>query len=137
VTAFCPEVFQSLASAVEVQVIVPHRETGARRPVTIWITPHQGRLYIRSGAGLGRQWVQNLLAYGGGEIHYAGLVVPFQARHVTDVIEARSVAMSVARKYHGEADVVGIASRPADATPLPAETATFEVLPAVAASEPA
>jgi hypothetical protein len=129
VRTFDPDTFRVLAAAEEVHLLVPDRETGIGKPVTIWITPHDGRLYIRSGAGLGRAWVRNMLAHGGGEIHSGGLTVPFRARHVIDPAEARAVAASVAGKYEGEPDVAGITGRLADAPPLPAETATFEVVP--------
>ena len=83
-----------------------------------------GRIYIRSGLGLTRDWPKNLLANGRAVLHVAGRDVPVRARHVTDAAEARAMHAPVKVKYD--------AARPASTAdePLtPSEQAVFELTP--------
>jgi hypothetical protein len=53
------------ATAHEVDLTTIGRKSGRPSRNTIWITTDaQGRIHIRSGQGLGRDWPQNLLANG-------------------------------------------------------------------------
>ena len=89
-----------------------------------WITALDGRLYVRSGVGLTRDWPKNLLANGRAILHIDSRDVPVHARHVTDPDEARAMHAPVKRKYD--------AARPSSTgtQPLtPAEQAVFELVP--------
>ncbi|MGH2470393.1 MAG: DUF2255 family protein, partial [Chloroflexota bacterium] len=101
------------------------RKTGSPSRRVIWITELDGRVYVRSGLGLTRDWPKNLLANGRGILHLAGQDVPVQARHVTNPAEARAMHAPVKRKYDAE--------RPASSEgqpTTPSEQAVFELLPA-------
>lgn len=101
------------------------RRTGDEHSVTVWVSTDGRRVFIRSGGGLRRDWPQNLLASGRGILHVGGANLPVRGRHVTTPAEARSVTELVLRKYGPSV------KRSADGGPLlPAEQATFELLPA-------
>ena len=108
----------------EVDLTTYGRKTGRPARVTLWIWGDAGRLYVRAGGGLGRDWPRNLLAHGRGILHVAGMDVPVRARHVTDPAEARLGAGMIERKY---ARSLPASSR--DEPLTPAESATFELLP--------
>ena len=108
----------------EVELTTFGRKTGKPSRRIIWITSLGGRIYVRSGLGLTRDWPKNLLANERGVLHMAGKDVPVQARHVTDPAEARAMHAPVKRKYNAE--------RPAshgDEPLTPAEQAVFELVP--------
>jgi deazaflavin-dependent oxidoreductase (nitroreductase family) len=112
------------AEEKEVEFTTFGRKTGKPSRKIIWITNREGRLYIRSGLGLTRDWPQNLLANGRGILHVAGHDVPVKARHVTDPVEARAMHAPVKQKYNAE--------RPSSTgnEPLtPSEQAVFELVP--------
>ena len=113
------------AQTKEVELTTYGRVSGKPSRRIIWITAHDGRLYIRSGLGLTRDWPKNLLANGRAVLHIGGTDLPVRARHVTDAEEARSMHAPVKQKYD--------AARPASTgdDPLtPSEQAVFELLPA-------
>ncbi len=103
------------------------RVTGASSKVIIWITRMDDSLYIRSGGGMSRDWPRNLQHHGRGVLHLDGQAIPVTARHVEDIAEAKRITRAVQGKYHAGADGH---DQPADAPPVPAELATFELLPA-------
>ena len=123
---FSPDVLAAAASQKEVELTTHGRATGKPNRVIIWISPDdEGRLYIRSGGGLGRHWPRNFMARNEGVLHLDGHDVAVQVRHVTDAAEARAVSGHVRCKY-GEA-----VKRSTDDEPLtPGEKASFELLPA-------
>lgn len=123
---FSPAILAAAASQREVQLTTRGRVTGRPSRVTIWISPgDDGKLYIRSGAGLGRHWPQNFMARNEGTLHLAGHEeVPVRVRHVTDPAEARRVSLHVRQKY-GEAVQQSTAGEPL----TPGEEASFELLP--------
>ncbi len=108
----------------EVELTTFGRKTGKASRRIIWISELNGRLYIRSGLGMTRDWPKNLAANGRAVLHIDGKDVPVRARHVTDREEARAMHAPVKRKYD--------ASRPSSSgnEPLtPAEEAVFELTP--------
>lgn len=92
--------------------------------MTIWITTDGQRLYVRSGAGLGREWPQNLLANGVGTLRLGGRELKVTPRHVTDQAEARATSQLARDKYGSYVKP----SKPGE--PLTrGETAVFELIP--------
>lgn len=118
------ETFDLAMSEVEVDLTTSGRKTGRPLRKTIWIWGDAGRLYVRSGYGMGRDWPQNLLASGKATLHLAGRDIPVQARHVTDPTEARACSHMVIAKYPQTPNRPGT-----DDEPTPGELATFELTP--------
>jgi deazaflavin-dependent oxidoreductase (nitroreductase family) len=115
---------EAAAREKEIELTTFGRTSGKASRRIIWITALDGRLYIRSGLGLTRDWPKNLLTNGRAVVHIAGQDVPVRARHVTDPEEARAMHAPVKRKYNAE--------RPAsrgDEPLTPAEQAVFELFP--------
>lgn len=67
--AFTPDVLEAAARQREVTLTTYGRKTDNAVSVTIWVTTDGRRIFIRSGAGLGRHWPQNLLARGEGVLN--------------------------------------------------------------------
>ena len=123
-TVFDPSLLQSAAQEKEVELTTFGRNSGKPSRRIIWITALDGKLYIRSGLGLTRDWPKNLLANARGILHMAGQDVQVRARHVTDPAEARAMHAPVKKKYNAE--------RPSSTgnDPLtPSEQAVFQLLP--------
>lgn len=99
------------------------RVTGNPHRITISITPMDGRVFIYSRAGMGRDWTQNLAENGRGVLHFEGFDVPFSSRHLTDMAEARRVTLARTEKYGTTLELEH------EDQVLPIETATFEALP--------
>ena len=121
---FDQSILNSALQEKEVGFTTYGRKTGKASRKIIWITNLEGRLYIRSGLGLTRDWPRNLAANQRGVLHIAGIDVPVRARHVTAPVEARAMHAPVKAKYNAE--------RPASQgnEPLtPSEQAVFELLP--------
>jgi deazaflavin-dependent oxidoreductase (nitroreductase family) len=122
---FDPSLIETAASEKEVELTTFGRKSGTPSRRIIWITALDGRLYIRSGPGLTRDWPRNLIANGRATLHIAVQDIPVRARHVTDPAEARAMHAPVKQKYDAE--------RPAsqgDEPLTPAEEAVFELTPA-------
>jgi deazaflavin-dependent oxidoreductase (nitroreductase family) len=119
-----PSVLELAASTKEVELTTYGRKTGAPSRRIIWITALDGRLYIRSGLGLTRDWPKNLLANGRAVLHIGGQDWPMRARHVTDPAEARAMHAPVKAKYDAERP-----SSTGDEPLTPSEQAVFELLP--------
>jgi hypothetical protein len=83
----------------------------------------QGRIHIRSGQGLVRDWPQNLLADGRAILHINGKDFPALARHVTDRAQLLASRDAVKAKYGREVPM----SQPGQ-PPTPPEQATFELV---------
>ncbi len=118
-------ILDTAAREKEVELTTYGRKTGKPSRRIIWITSLDGRLYIRSGLGLTRDWPRNLLANNRAVLHMAGQDIAVQARHVTDPEEASAMHAPVKAKYDAE--------RPSSsgAEPLtPSEQAVFELTPA-------
>lgn len=112
------------ATEREVRLTTTGRKSGKPRKVTIWITTDGQRLYVRSGAGLGRDWPQNLLARGEGTLRLGGRELKVRPRHVTDQAEARATSQLAREKYGSYVKP----SKPGE--PLTrGETAVFELVP--------
>jgi deazaflavin-dependent oxidoreductase (nitroreductase family) len=119
------EVLEAAARQREVTLTTRGRTSGKPRRVTIWISTDGKHLFVRSGAGMKRDWPQNLVAGAEGELHLAGLKVKVRPRHITDPREARAVSELHRAKYGSNVKP----SKPPE--PLTAgEQATFELLPA-------
>jgi deazaflavin-dependent oxidoreductase (nitroreductase family) len=115
---------ETAAREKEVELTTFGRRTGKPSRRIIWITALDGRIYVRSGLGMTRDWPKNLATNGRGVLHMDGKDVPVRARHVTDPEEARSMHAPVKAKYN--------AQRPSSTgnTPLtPSEQAVFELTP--------
>jgi deazaflavin-dependent oxidoreductase (nitroreductase family) len=122
---FPREVFEAARKEKEVRLTTRGRKTGKARRVVIWISTDGKHLYIRSGAGLVRDWPQNLLSAGEGELQLGTVRVTVRPRHITDPTEARAVSELHRAKY-------GSFVKPSKPTePLTTgEQASFELLPA-------
>ena len=106
------------------RLTIAGRVSGKPRRVTIWIATDGERLYIRSGAGLGRQWPQNLIAAGKATLTLGERSLEVRPRHVTDPDEARATSLLARDKY-------GRYVKPSNpGEPLTkGETAAFELIP--------
>ncbi|HSS61318.1 MAG TPA: nitroreductase family deazaflavin-dependent oxidoreductase [Candidatus Limnocylindrales bacterium] len=96
---FAPEVYEAAAREREVVLTTTGRKTGKPRRVTIWISTDGEHLFVRSGEGLKRNWPQNLLANGAGELRLGARTVKVKAAHVTDPDKARATSLLVRKKY--------------------------------------
>jgi len=117
----------SRAAAVvrEVDLTTFGRATGRPSRRTIWITTDAlGRVHIRSGQGLSRDWPRNLLANPRAVLHINGRDIAVRARHVSDRTELRASHDALQQKYGWELP----ASQPGEAL-TPPERATFELMP--------
>jgi deazaflavin-dependent oxidoreductase (nitroreductase family) len=121
--SFDEAVMKAARNEREIDLTTFGRVTNKPSRVTVWITPLEDSLYLRSGGGMGRDWTKNLAAHGKGILHLGGADVPFTARHVTDLAEAKAVSRACAEKY--DTNIV----MSDDDTPTPAETATFQLFP--------
>jgi len=120
------ELASAAATAPEVDLTTFGRKSGRPSRNTIWITTDaHGRIHIRSGQGLARDWPQNLLANGRAILHIDGKDFPVLARHVTDRAELLASRDAVRAKYGSEVPT----SQPGQ-PPTPPEQATFELVSA-------
>src|SRR5256885_16852723 len=88
------------ATAPEVDLTTFGRRSGRPSRITIWIaTDAHGRIHIRSGQGLVRDWPQNLLASCHAILHIDGKDFPVLARHVTEHAELVASGDAVKAKY--------------------------------------
>ena len=122
--AFDSETYEAATRTKEVELTTFGRKTGKPSRRIIWITATEGRIYVRSGLGMTRDWPKNLVANGRGVLHIDGKDVPVRARHVTDPEEARAMHAPVKAKYNAERPMSS-----GDASPTPAEQAVFELTP--------
>jgi deazaflavin-dependent oxidoreductase (nitroreductase family) len=122
---FPRDILQAIAQEREVRLTTYGRKTGKESTVTVWIVTDGEKVYVRSGAGMKRNWPKNLLARPEGKLHVDGQVVPFKSRHVTDPTEARHSSTLYSPKY-GPSPV-----KPSSAGDVltPGEQAAFELLP--------
>lgn len=118
-------IYETAAREKEVEFTTFGRKSGKATRKIIWITVLDGKLYIRSGLGMTRDWPQNLLANGRGVLHMAGQNIAVRARHVTDPSEARSLHGAVKEKYNAERT-----QSSGDEPLTPSESAVFQLLPA-------
>jgi len=110
----------------EVDLTTFGRATGRPSRRTIWITTDAlGRVHIRSGQGLSRDWPRNLLANPRAVLHINGRDIAVRARHISDRTELRASHDALQQKYGWELP----ASQP-DGALTPAEQATFELIAA-------
>jgi hypothetical protein len=117
---------RAAAVAREVDLTTFGRETGHPSRRTIWITTDAlGRIHIRSGQGLARDWPRNLLANPRAVLHINGKDIPVRARRVTDRTELRASLGALEQKYRWQLP----ASQPGEGL-TPPEQATFELTPA-------
>lgn len=124
-TALPRDVVEAADRAREVRLTTLGRKTGKPRRVTVWISTDGKHVYIRSGAGMKRDWPQNFLASGEATLSLGGQSIKVKPRHVTDVDEARATSHLVRNKYGSYVKP----SKPGE--PLTkGEQAVFELLPA-------
>src|SRR5947209_20418996 len=117
---------RAAAEAREVDLTTFGRATGRPSRRTIWITTDAlGRVHIRSGQGLSRDWPRNLLANPRAVLHIDGRDIAVRARRVTDRAELRASLGALEQKYRWQLP----ASQPGEAL-TPPEQATFELTPA-------
>ena len=120
------ELASAPATAPEVDPTTFGRKSGRPSRNTIWITTDvHGRIHVRSGQGLVRDWPQNLLANGRAILHIDGRDFAVRARHVTDRAELLASRDAVKAKYGREVPT----SQPGQ-PPTPPEQATFELVSA-------
>ncbi len=123
--AFTSDVVEAAARLREVRLTTYGRKTGKPVSVTIWIATDDRRIFIRSGAGLRRDWPQNLLARGEGLLILAKKLIKVKPRLITDPDEARAVSQLYRDKYGP------FVKRSQPGKPLTSgEQATFELMPA-------
>ena len=118
-------VLEAAAAEREVTLTTRGRLTGKPHHVTIWVSTDGHRLFIRSGAGLGRHWPQNFVKHGEATLKLGGRSVRVKPRHVTDPEKARAVSRLLRAKY---GDFVKPSKRNEPLTQ--GEQATFELIPA-------
>jgi deazaflavin-dependent oxidoreductase (nitroreductase family) len=116
---------EAAEAAREVDLTTFGRRTGRPSRRTMWITTDSdGRLFVRSGIGPGRDWPQNLLANQRAVLHVDRQDIPVRARHVDDRAELRASSDAVKRKYGRDIPSSNVGE------PLTlAEQATFELIP--------
>jgi deazaflavin-dependent oxidoreductase (nitroreductase family) len=122
--AFDSQTYETAARTKEIELTTYGRKTGKPSRRIMWITAMNGRIYVRSGPGMNRDWPKNLVANGRGILHMDGKDLPVRARHVTDAQEARAMHAPVKAKYNAE--------RPSSTGNEPltaAEEAVFELTP--------
>src|SRR2546425_4416864 len=96
------ELARAAALAREVDLTTFGRETGRPSRRTIWITSDAlGRIHIRSGQGLARDWPRNLLANPRAVLHINGKDIAVRARRVTDRAELRASLAPSSRNIAG------------------------------------
>jgi deazaflavin-dependent oxidoreductase (nitroreductase family) len=117
-------ILDTAAREKEVELTTFGRKTGKPSRRIIWITALDGRIYVRSGLGLTRDWPKNLLANARAVLHMDGKDIPVKARHVTDPAEARAMHAPVKAKYDAERT-----SSKGEQPLTPSETAVFELTP--------
>lgn len=122
--AFDDEVLGAAAREGEAVLTTRGRRSGKPRRVTIWIATDGGRIFIRSGGGLGRDWPQNLTANGEATLRLGALSVGVRATHLTDPTEARRVSHLYGEKYGSY-----VKPSQADEPLTKGEGATFELTP--------
>ncbi len=123
--AFTPDVLEAAARQREVTFTTYGRKTGKPVSVTIWVAIDGRRIFMRSGAGLRRDWPQNLLARGEGLLTLAKKSIKVKPRLITDPDEARAVSQLYRDKYGP------FVKRSQPNKPLTSgEQATFELTPA-------
>lgn len=115
---------EAAAREKEVELTTFGRKTGKPSRRIMWITSLDGRIYVRSGLGLTRDWPKNLVANGRAVLHIGGQDIPVKARHVTDPAEARAMHAPVKAKYDAERS-----SSTGDEPLTAAEQAVFELTP--------
>jgi deazaflavin-dependent oxidoreductase (nitroreductase family) len=123
--AFDTATYETAAREKEVELTTFGRKTGKPSRRIIWITATNGRIYVRSGLGMTRDWPKNLQANGRAVLHLDGKDIPVRGRHVTDLEEARAMHAPVKAKYNSERT-----SSTGDSPPMPSEQAVFELTPA-------
>jgi deazaflavin-dependent oxidoreductase (nitroreductase family) len=121
---FDPSVLETAEKEKEVELTTFGRKTGNASKRIIWISVIDGKIYVRSGPGMSREWPKNLVANGKAILHMAGRDIPVRARHVTDPTEARSMHPAVKAKYNAERP-----SSQGDEPLAPSEEAVFELTP--------
>ena len=120
------EFARAAGMAREIDLTTYGRKTGRPSRRTMWVTTDRhGRVHIRSGHGLARDWPRNLLANAHAIVHMHGQDVAVRARRVVDRHELRASHDALEQKYGW----VLPSSRPGETLTLP-ERATFELVPA-------
>ncbi len=110
----------------EVDLTTFGRATGRPSRRTVWITTDRlGRIHIRLGQGLARDWRRNLLATPRAVLHINGRDIAVRARQVTDRAELRASHDALEQKYGWQLP----ASEPGEVL-TPPEQATFELVSA-------
>ena len=117
---------RTAALAREVDLTTFGRATKRPSRRTTWITTDPfGRIHVRSGQGLARDWPRNLLANPRAVLHIDGRDIAVRARQVTDRTELRTSNAALEQKNGWQLP----ASQPGEA-PTPPEQSTFELMPA-------
>src|SRR5438067_2658504 len=73
---FDASLLEAAAREKEIELTTFGRHSGRPSRRIVWITALDGRLYVRFGLGLTRDWPKNLLATGRGILHIGGQDVP-------------------------------------------------------------
>ena len=62
-TAWTPDELTRIGSTEEVQIASLRRDGTTRKPVTVWVVPHDDSLYVRSVDGRNAAWFRGVLAH--------------------------------------------------------------------------
>jgi hypothetical protein len=101
-TQWTKDELTKIGGAEELQVAPRRRDGTLRRPVTIWVVPHDENLYVRSVRGPAGSWFRGAHEGHGGRISAAGLEkdVTFEDDHnLNDEVDAAYRAKY--RRYAG------------------------------------
>ena len=113
---FNPSLVETAAHEKEVEITTFGRKTGTPSRRIVWITALDGRIYIRSGLGLTRDWPKNLLANGRAVLHIAGHDVavrrPTRDRCGRGSLDARARQTQIRRRAPGPPAATSRSPRP-------------------------
>jgi hypothetical protein len=79
-TAWTPDELTRIGSAEEVQISSLRRDGTLRKPVTVWVVPHDNSLYVRSVNGRNAAWFRGVQ-----ELHKGGIGAQGVEKDVTFV----------------------------------------------------
>lgn len=90
----------------EVQVVTRRRDGTLRRPRTIWIVSHGGRVFVRSTNGRSADWFRAATATGSGQIKARGAAYEVRFTEVREPADLAAADAAYRAKYGHYASIV-------------------------------